>query len=134
MKKIAAITLSILLLALLPGLFAEAAEAAKPTSPASEFTIDSPALGWPLTVEVSLPESYEKGDKAYGVVYYTDSNAFRGLVSDLALNLGWDGDFPELITVGIRLSTTDREQHWLGRTYTFTPTHSSTRSRVARST
>lgn len=77
-------------------------------------TLKSPALGEERTVFVLAPPSYDRSDRRYPVVYFTDGEQTLPLLATAARFLADAGRMPEAILVG--LSHPDRARD-------LTPTH-----------
>ena len=77
-------------------------------------TLKSPALGEERTIYVLTPPGYERGERRYPVVYFTDGERTLPLLATTARFLASTGRMPEVILVG--LSHPDR-------VHDLTPTH-----------
>jgi len=52
-------------------------------------------------INVFIPESYEKTDKKYPVVYLLDGDLLFGMATDIQLGMRWGAHLPEVFIVGI---------------------------------
>ncbi len=63
--------------------------------------LTSSATGKTYQISVGLPLSYMDSNRSYPVLYMLDSNTLFGAAANLAMLLGWGGELPEIIIVGI---------------------------------
>jgi len=71
-----------------------------------EHRIKSTKVGDDFVIWVRLPESYEKRQMCYPVVYVLDADVWFGFATDIADNLPAAKETPEVIVVGIAYGTT----------------------------
>lgn len=77
----------------------------KPVASAIHFQhlIESKILGETRSVLVHVPESYDRGDRRYPVLYMTDAHEPQNaMIVGLTEQQAWGGTIPELIVVGIQ--------------------------------
>jgi predicted alpha/beta superfamily hydrolase len=85
----------------------------------------SKAVGDEFAIQVRLPESYEKGQGRYPVVYVLDADVWSGVAADMADNLPAGKEMPEVIVVGLSYGgTLDDWGEKRKRDYTPTPERS----------
>ncbi|WP_243337814.1 alpha/beta hydrolase [Anaeromyxobacter soli] len=82
--------------------------------PVRVVTLRSPALGEERTVYILTPPGYERGERRYPVVYFTDGERTLPLLATTARFLASAGRMPEVLLVG--LAHPDR-------VHDLTPTH-----------
>jgi len=85
-----------------------------------EHRLMSKAVGCEYVIQVRLPDSYDKGDARYPVVYVLDGDIVFGLASDVATQLPRRKDGPEVIVVGVAYGGTV-DTWWNTRARDLTP-------------
>jgi predicted alpha/beta superfamily hydrolase len=78
-------------------------------------------FAWDHEIQIALPSSYHRSNKAYPVLWVTDGSLqFQAAIE--AVNVTEKGHLPEMIVVGIGAPPEALAETWVRRDYDFTPT------------